>query len=52
MCFEAVKVNPFNLKEVPEEFLTTELCLAAVEHDSLAMRFVLNNIKTKIRIKK
>ena len=23
MCFEAVKVNPFNLKEVPEEFLTT-----------------------------
>lgn len=47
MCLEAVKINPFNLKEVPEEFLTEELCFAAVEHDSMAMRFVPKNIKTK-----
>lgn len=47
MCIEAVKINPFNLKEVPETFLTEELCLTAVEHDSMAMGFVPKDIKTK-----
>lgn len=47
MCIEAVKISPYNLKDVPEELITEELCLIAIEYNSIAMRYVPKKIKNK-----
>lgn len=47
MCIEAVKISPYNLKDVPEELITEELCLIAIENNYIAMRYVPKKIKNK-----
>lgn len=41
-----VLANPFNIKEVPDEFKTPELCKIAVEEDGMALKYVPDKLKT------
>ena len=47
MYNEIVRMDPYNLKFVPDHFKTEDMCNEAVHRDPYALRYVPDNLKTQ-----